>query len=264
MIKRIITSFIGLAVFFAVIAGGVVPYNSAVCILIAIMLFEYFKSVTSHKALLGAGYLSAVVIMLFNFLNGIGLYESLLAALVVFLIITVVLHGKESFKDIFSVFTGTLFITLFMSAVIKIRAEYDIFGALIIFVCAWTTDTGAYFAGRFLGKHKLAPHISPKKTIEGSVGGVITSALCCALYLFIMRLLDDASAAETGYVGIMVVGAVGSAISQIGDLVASAIKRDCGVKDFGNILPGHGGVLDRFDSVLFVSPFVYLLLKIFM
>lgn len=263
MVKRIITSFIGLAVFFAVIAGGIVPYNSAVCILIAIMLFEYFKSVNSHKALLGVGYLSAVAIMLFNFLN-VDLYASILVALVIFLTITVVLHGKESFKDIFSVFTGTLFISLFMSAVIKIRAEYGIFGALIIFVCAWTTDTGAYFAGRFLGKHKLAPHISPKKTIEGSVGGVITSALCCALYLFIMRLLGDTSAANTGYVGIMVVGAVGSAVSQIGDLVASAIKRDCGVKDFGNILPGHGGVLDRFDSVLFVAPFVYLLLKIFM
>lgn len=263
MIKRIATSLIGLVVFFAVLAAGVIPFDIAVGILVAIMLWEYFKSLRVGIAVSAAGYIGAILLMLFNFVN-IELYTCVLAVLVLFLIVMVVLHGRLNFREVFTGAFGTIFITMFMSAVIKIRAEYNVFGVLLIFISAWTTDTGAYFTGRFLGKHKLAPHISPKKTVEGSIGGIITSSLSCLLYLAIMHSLNIISAGDVGYLSIMAVGAAGSVVSQLGDLMASAIKRDCGVKDFGNLLPGHGGALDRFDSVLFVSPFIYFLLKLFM
>jgi len=260
---RVITALIGLVVFFAVVLSGAVPLYIGVCIVLAVMLYEFYKSQSSCALCSVTGYISAVIVI-FSILSGWGIYIGTLIALSLYLIIMLILHGKVNFKDVFACGMGTLFITLFMSTLIMIRKEYNIFGTLIVFVCAWTSDTGAYFFGRFLGKHKLIPHVSPKKTIEGAVGGVVVSSLCCALYLFIVNRINMISADNAGYIGIMVLGAVAAVFSQLGDLIASAIKRDCQVKDFGNILPGHGGALDRFDSVLFLSPFVYFLLKLIM
>lgn len=113
------------------------------------------------------------------------------------------------------------------------------------------TDTFAYFTGRFFGNHKLIPSISPKKTVEGAIGGIIGSIVGCVIF----ALLFPQSNVSL-YLGV-VIGLLGSLVAQIGDLVASAIKRNCYIKDFGKIIPGHGGILDRFDSILFVSPFIY-------
>lgn len=126
----------------------------------------------------------------------------------------------------------------------------------LIFICAWMTDTGAYFSGRFFGKHKLAPSISPKKTVEGSVGGIICAMLGCIVLGLVATYINEAS---PNYWLLALVGLIGSCLAQLGDLIASLIKRTCGVKDFGNIMPGHGGALDRFDSVIMVSPFIYYL-----
>ena len=260
---RVITALIGLVVFFAVVLSGAVPLYIGVGVVSAVMLYEFYKSQNSCVLCKITGYLSAAVI-LFSMFSRFGLYIGIIVALSLYLIIMLILHGKINYKDVFANGLGTLFITLFMSTLIMIRKEYNIFGTLIVFVCAWTSDTGAYFFGRFLGKHKLMPHVSPKKTIEGAIGGVIVSSLCCALYLFIVNHINMISADNAGYIGIMFLGAVAAVFSQLGDLIASAIKRDCQVKDFGNILPGHGGALDRFDSVLFLSPFVYFLLKLIM
>lgn len=261
MALRIITALIGLVVFFVVVLSGTMPLNIGICAVIAIMLYEFYKSQNCCKLCKLTGYISAAVIIACLFTNA-GLYTGTLIAISLFLIVMLILHGKVNYKDVFSTGLGTVFITLFMSTLMMIRKEFDIFGTLIVFVCAWTTDSGAYFVGRFCGKHKLIPHVSPKKTVEGAVGGVITSGLCCALYLLIANNINMISADGAGYIGIMILGAAASVFSQLGDLIASAIKRDCGVKDFGNILPGHGGALDRFDSVLFLSPFVYFLLKL--
>jgi phosphatidate cytidylyltransferase len=120
----------------------------------------------------------------------------------------------------------------------------------LVFVAAWMCDIFAYFTGRLLGKHKLAPHLSPKKTVEGSIGGIIFSILGCMLYGFVVNKVKGLSA---NYLVLALLGLVLSIISQIGDLWASLIKREHGVKDYSRMLPGHGGVMDRFDSILAIS-----------
>lgn len=123
---------------------------------------------------------------------------------------------------------------------------------LLVFVCAWMTDIFAYFTGRFLGRHKLIPAVSPKKTVEGAIGGVVFCIVSVLVYGFILeRFILDGEKAN--YLVLAISGLFMSVISQVGDLIMSVIKRHYCVKDYGKILPGHGGILDRFDSVMAVS-----------
>lgn len=128
---------------------------------------------------------------------------------------------------------------------------------------AWLTDTGAYFVGRAFGKHKMAPQISPHKTVEGAVGGVLVNLLCyfgmVLLYITCAKQLFGVTIA-VNYLALGCLAPLASMAGILGDLTASVIKRQCGIKDFGSIMPGHGGVMDRFDSVLFVAPTVYMYL----
>lgn len=135
-------------------------------------------------------------------------------------------------------------------------------GVVLVAYCvivAWVADGGAYFIGRAFGKHKLAPVISPKKTIEGAVGGFVTSIILSLAVAYIYADVLDYLPDSLNYVNLAIISAVCIVMSMFGDISFSAIKRQYGVKDFGNLLPGHGGVLDRFDSVLFVCPTFYLL-----
>ena len=127
----------------------------------------------------------------------------------------------------------------------------------LIFISSWICDTCAYLSGMALGKHKLTTVLSPKKSVEGAVGGVLGSALVGALfgYLFLNRMFDGQNMV---WICALICGA-GAVISQIGDLAASGIKRNHGIKDYGKLIPGHGGVMDRFDSVLFTAPIIYYL-----
>ena len=127
---------------------------------------------------------------------------------------------------------------------------------LMVFVVAGASDSFAYFAGMFLGKQKLAPQLSPKKTIEGSAGGFIGTIACMLIYGLIMSL----NGYTVNYVIIAIYGYLGSLVGQLGDLSFSAIKRLHDVKDYSNLIPGHGGILDRFDSMLFIAPLIELLL----
>lgn len=129
---------------------------------------------------------------------------------------------------------------------------------IFCFIAAWGTDTGAYFSGRLFGKHKLAPEISPKKTVEGAIGGVIIGVGLCALAAYICTVLLDVFY-EVNWINLLIVSFVASVISMLGDLSFSMFKRACNIKDFGNIMPGHGGILDRFDSVIFVCPTVFVM-----
>ena len=126
----------------------------------------------------------------------------------------------------------------------------------LILLTAFGSDIFAYFTGMLIGRHKLCPMLSPKKTIEGAVGGVIGSVALCALfgYIFMRPLLTHC----------IVIGLIGSPLSMLGDLTASAYKRKMGIKDYGDLIPGHGGIMDRFDSVLFTAPFVYYYIMIVM
>ena len=123
-----------------------------------------------------------------------------------------------------------------------------------IFIGAWITDTFAYFTGMLFGKHKLIPAVSPKKTIEGSIGGTI---FCMIFFIGYGVLVNHLSGASISLWIVAAAGLVAAIVSQIGDLSMSVIKRTHGIKDYGNLIPGHGGILDRFDSMIFVAPIVY-------
>lgn len=121
---------------------------------------------------------------------------------------------------------------------------------VLVFLAAWISDVGAYFVGSLIGKHKLIPDVSPKKTVEGAVGGVVFVILVFMLYGWGVELVTDYKA---NYIILAISGGILAVISQIGDLIASLVKREHGIKDYGNILPGHGGIMDRFDSIIAVS-----------
>lgn len=129
----------------------------------------------------------------------------------------------------------------------------------LIFIIAFSTDTAAYFVGSAIGVRKLAPRISPKKTIAGSIGGVLAAALAAVLYGTILRSSFDFDLVWVLYFAI---GIIGSIAGQCGDLVASMIKREANIKDFSKILPGHGGILDRFDSIIFIIPIIYIFARL--
>lgn len=184
-------------------------------------------------------------------------------------------HDRMNIKELCYCILITLLVTLSFYMLITIRdrstAQLGMFYLMIAFGSAWWSDTGAYFAGTFLGKHKLCPNISPKKTVEGLIGGIFTAILgnllVATAFVWASNML-----VPTGYfvkhmeINIWLIIAVTpflSLLGVLGDLSASIIKRQYGIKDFGNIMPGHGGIMDRFDSVLFISPAVFLIFRFF-
>lgn len=159
---------------------------------------------------------------------------------------------------------AVIYAPLMLSFIYKTREELDggIFLAFLIFITSWISDTCAYFTGVAIGKHKLAPVLSPKKSIEGSIGGIVGAAVISGIYGW---AVSKYGMMQAGNVLVFVcIGAVGSIISQVGDLAASAIKRNHDIKDYGTLIPGHGGIMDRFDSVIVTAPIIFFLAKYLM
>ena len=180
-----------------------------------------------------------------------------------YLFVTAVfMKGKLEFAIISPVFVLVMYITCCFSALSVIRyvGEAGLFNVGMVFVGAWISDVFAYFSGRLFGKHKLIPEISPKKTVEGAIGAVVCTTLLMLLYGWIVTLCTDLSA---NYIVLAISGAVLSVVGQIGDLIASFVKRERGVKDYGKLLPGHGGIMDRFDSILTVSGATMIIVLLF-
>lgn len=166
-------------------------------------------------------------------------------------------YPKYRTEQILAGFFGVFYVAVMLSYIYETRIlPGGVFTVWLVFICSWGSDTCAYCSGMLLGKHKLAPKLSPKKSIEGGIGGVVGAALLGALYALAINRWGDAGA---GIIRFTIMGAVGGAISQIGDLAASAIKRNYDIKDYGKLIPGHGGILDRFDSVIFTAPIIYYL-----
>lgn len=159
--------------------------------------------------------------------------------------------GRMLLVEVFSTFTTVTYILIGFSALSIIRylpfGEYEF---LLVFFTAWGCDIFAYFVGTFIGKHKLIVEVSPKKTVEGAIGGVVCTFAIIMLYGFLIERFTDANA---NYIALAILGLVLPVISQIGDLFASLIKREAGIKDYSNLFPGHGGVMDRFDSMIAVA-----------
>jgi len=177
-------------------------------------------------------------------------------------LLVVMLFSRKhvTMTDVAMIIMGNIYVSYLLLHIVLVRNMLD-FGELfvwLIFVGAFMTDTFAYFVGIFFGKRKLCPDISPKKTIVGAIGGVIGCGLCFVLYGFIVQYLRPEIGISVPLMFLF--GLLCSVAAQIGDLVASTIKRQYDIKDFGKLLPGHGGILDRFDSILFVAPVVYLFL----
>ena len=175
----------------------------------------------------------------------------LIGALVLLMFVYVFTYPKFHAEQIMSSMFVILYVGVMLSFIYQTRClDGGAFHVWLIFLCSWGCDTCAYCVGMLIGKHKMAPVLSPKKSIEGAVGGVVGAALLGAVY----------AAATGGVVWVYaVICAVGALISMVGDLAASAIKRNQGIKDYGSLIPGHGGILDRFDSVIFTAPIIYFL-----
>ncbi|MDD7305810.1 MAG: phosphatidate cytidylyltransferase [Peptoniphilaceae bacterium] len=173
------------------------------------------------------------------------------ALLLMLVFIYMIFNKKYVFSDFLPMFFIIAYVSLLMSNMIRLRDPRYIF---MLYIIAWGSDTCAYLVGSIFGKHKIRSisHISPNKTVEGFLGGIVGATILNLFYSNMMNISHNTLI-------IILFTIVSAILSQIGDLIASYIKRQCKVKDFGNLIPGHGGILDRFDSMLFVSPILYLL-----
>lgn len=169
-------------------------------------------------------------------------------------------RGEIRFEHIMVCLFGGVGIPLFLSALVQLKSyENGKFYVLLPVICAFTTDIGAYFFGVFLGRHRGITQVSPNKSLEGYVGGIVTGCLCMILYGWLVGRFGGIS---VNLPVMALYGLVGGAVTELGDLAFSLIKRQYAVKDYGHLLPGHGGMLDRFDSTIFAAPTLLLLVEI--
>lgn len=227
-------------------------------------LYQIFH--VENKALGVIGYVFALLYYALILVSGMGTLPGNLADWFVMLFMTFLIclmaamvfaYPKYHPSQLMAVFFGFFYVAVMLSYIYRIRLlPGGVFTVWLVFICAWGCDTCAYCVGMLIGKHKMAPVLSPKKSVEGGIGGIVGAALIGVLYALAINHWGNAGASILEFA---IIGAVGGAISQIGDLAASAIKRNYNIKDYGKLIPGHGGILDRFDSVIFTAPIIYYL-----
>ncbi len=233
---------------------------SLICILSVYEVFSAMGVKNMFSVMLPSMVFSAVLPL---FGSGI-LWQTIWYIYTLFMFCVMLFFNKTlKFRDIAIIYSVTMLITFLFSYVVKLRDWGNLLGTFYVTYAlsiAWMTDVGAYFFGTFFGKTKLCPEISPKKTVAGAIGGALVSSIMSIIVCMIFQLFVFNFKVSMNYVNIVIIAFFGSIVSMIGDLVFSMIKRGYHVKDFGNVIPGHGGILDRFDSVSFVVPFVYFLI----
>ena len=241
-----------------IISGGYVLFFTLLGISLIGMqeLYKVMKVRTdSFNVLEIAGYLGAViyyVLMMIDF-EKYGMMGVILAFMI-FMFVYVFTYPRFTAEQVMPAFFGVVYVAVMLSFIYLTRNLPDgKFLVWLIFLCSWGCDTCAYCVGMLIGKHKMAPILSPKKSVEGGIGGVVGAALLGVIY---------AAATQGPMAEYALICAVGALISMVGDLAASAIKRNQGIKDYGKLIPGHGGILDRFDSVIFTAPAIYFLAKL--
>lgn len=247
-----------LAVLLIISGGSVLLFSTLV--ISCIGMFELYRVFQVEKSLLAViGYLAAVVFycqLEWNFLPDILML--FLGFMILLMFIYVFSYPRYKADQVMAVFFGMFYVAVMLSYVYQIRMlEKGLYLAFLVFLCSWGCDTCAYCVGVLIGKHKMSPQLSPKKSIEGAVGGVLGSALLTSLYCFIFRKPMALSGPEIGILAL--IAAIAGLISMVGDLTASAIKRNYDIKDYGHLIPGHGGILDRFDSMIITAPIIYFL-----
>lgn len=264
-LKRILSGVIGLPIVALILIFGNIYVIDVVFSIVAIIaIHEYFNSFKEEcKPVRWLGYLSCILIAFIHVIPSEYLLTTLalsVAVLIATLFIQIVVTNmKTTVKDIMVTFFGICYITFFLIFIpLLYGMENGKYLIWFIIIAAWGTDTCAYFVGSKFGKHKFSK-ISPKKSIEGCIGGTIGSVIIALIYTFAINKL---AGLDISYIYIALIGALLSILSQIGDLSASSIKRTVGIKDFGNLIPGHGGMLDRIDSIIFIAPFAYFLISL--
>lgn len=216
-----------------------------------------------QNRLYGFGYVASALIAFIHIIpveHAMTIVSVLIPIGITILFLQVILSNmKTNVKDIAITFFGICYISLFLMFVPLIHGmEYGKYLVWFVLAAAWGTDTFAYMFGKTLGKHKFS-QISPNKTIEGCIGGVIGAIAFGLGFAFAFNMIFHTS---FSYITVLLIEIVLSVVGQIGDFAASSIKRYVGIKDFSNLIPGHGGMLDRLDSVIFIAPFAYMLLKL--
>ena len=263
MLKRTITAVIGIAL---LVVACIYSHTIAFPILIGLMallgVYEMLGCVGMRRnfiVCLCIYVLTALVTLLTQTIESHSLYIAaysgfLFCIMLVLFTISVFSEGKVPVDKVCIAFTTCAYIITGFISIIQLRSmKYGEIIYLLVFIAPWVTDTFAYFCGRLFGRHKLIPSVSPKKTVEGSIGGTVFCVIGCVAY----RLILDNMYENLPPVWIFAaLGFVVSIVSQIGDLIFSLIKRRYGIKDYGVIFPGHGGVLDRFDSVIATAPLI--------
>lgn len=275
MKQRVLTAVIGLMIFFFVLAFySTVFLNVSAAAIILLALYEmfYVTSVWENKPLSVVCFIFGCSSVFFSApLREQWLGYCQAAFVLAIFCILLIYHETLHYTKAATAFAATSAIGYAVGILIRFREAsanmaVGVYYTLLAFGLAWLTDTGAYLSGITLGKHKLAPRISPKKTVEGAVGGVtfcvVTVWLLSLFYQWVCSSIWQINL-EISYPLLLLLTPVGSLISMLGDLSASLIKRQCGVKDYGSLMPGHGGIMDRFDSVFFVLPFLYLFVRLF-
>lgn len=244
-----------LVAFLTINCGGYVLLATLLCVSL-IGMQELYRAMHVRKEGFGALELVSYVGVLLIYLlliPGDSAYPlmGVIASLVLIMCVYVFCYPAYQAGQIMAAFFGIVYVGVMLSYIYQTRMlPGGQFHVWLIFLCSWGCDTCAYCVGVLIGKHKMAPVLSPKKSIEGAVGGVAGAVLLGVIYAFFTK---------GGMVEYGIICGVGALISMVGDLAASAIKRNQGIKDYGKLIPGHGGILDRFDSVIFTAPVIYYL-----
>lgn len=278
MKQRLISAAVGVPLAIIVIFFyDTILLNIAMAAVTLIAVYEIFVATkyVNNRGLVCISFLFAAFVPFFHIARLRILSEAFCFAFIFVLFIFLLAnHRTMRFEQIGTVFTITLLLAFSFSCMVFTRDLYGrnqltsnigMFYIVLIFAGAWITDAGAYFVGIFFGKHKLSPEISPKKTIEGAIGGIVSTLTFFLIAALVYRayVLAIGQTITVHFVSLAAAALLSSVAAILGDLSASLIKRECKIKDFGNILPGHGGVMDRFDSMMFVAPMLFIFQQIF-
>ena len=259
LISGIVLVLIALVV---IISGG--PVLAATLFIISVIgLNELYRALGiedgKFSPLAAVGYLGCAAYYIMVYCGYMAYtMKVVIAVLVLVMAVYVFTYPRYKTDQVTGTFFGVLYVAVMLSFIYELRQmQNGVYLVWLIFLSSWGCDTCAYCVGMLIGKHKMTPKLSPKKSVEGAVGGVIGAALLTVIYGMVFR---GAMGSEMSHVWIMAaISAAGALVSMVGDLTASAIKRNYGIKDYGKLIPGHGGILDRFDSVIFTAPLIYFL-----
>ena len=269
MKQRVVSGAVGAVILFAVLAASIwepICFNIGLSIVAVICSWEIAGATgcRSYRSVVIAGALFSAFLPIAPAFSAksFPIAFTVLCVYAFYLFAHQIFHHKQiSFPNLMTNLGMCVLTATALSCLVRVRdfgqtSADSIFFVLVTLIAAWTSDMGAYFVGVRFGKHKLVPEISPKKTVEGFFGGIASCVVCmefaAVVYHFAFRPTGTLSFVAVGVAAVM-----GSVVSVVGDLSFSLLKRHYGIKDFGNIMPGHGGALDRFDSVLFTAPMVY-------